>query len=184
MQPFAIIDFFNEIGKPVLDIRQSPVFPEIDLFCFQGFDEALGGRVVVRVSFSGHADPETILQQGLHIFVGGILNAPVRVVDDPLWGITMRNGHPQSFQAKRCIDVLGDGISHGPAGEEVQDDRQIHEAALDADVGNVTRPGLVWGGDGQVPQQVGIGPIGMIAVCRANPSASGLPDQSPLPHDA
>ena len=42
MQPFAIIDFFNEIGKPVLDIRQSPVFPEIDLFGFQGFDEALG----------------------------------------------------------------------------------------------------------------------------------------------
>ena len=72
----------------------------------------------------------------------------------------MRNGHPKSFQAKRCIDVRGDGISYGPAGEEVQDDRQIHEAALDADVGDVRRPDLVWTRDGQVLHEVGINPMG------------------------
>jgi hypothetical protein len=27
MQPLAIIDFFEEIGKSIPDIRQSPVFP-------------------------------------------------------------------------------------------------------------------------------------------------------------
>ena len=105
MQPFAIIDFFDEIGKPVLDIRQSPVFPEIDLFGFQGFDEALGGRVVVGVSLSGHADPEAVFQQHLYVVAGGILNTPVGLVNDSLRGITMCNGHPESFQTKRCIDV-------------------------------------------------------------------------------
>jgi hypothetical protein len=30
---------------------------EIDLFGFQGFDEALGGRIVVGISLSRHADP-------------------------------------------------------------------------------------------------------------------------------
>ena len=41
MQPRKIIDFFDEIGKPVLDIRQSPVFPEIDLF----------GRGIVKLTY-------------------------------------------------------------------------------------------------------------------------------------
>jgi hypothetical protein len=105
MQPLVIIDFFGEEGKPDLGIRQSPVFPEIDLFCLQGFDEALGGRIVVGISLSRHADPEAVLQQHLHVVVGGILNAPVGVVNDPLRGIAMRNDHPESFQAKRCIDI-------------------------------------------------------------------------------
>jgi len=184
VQPLAIIDFFDEEGKPDLDIRQSAVFPEIDLFGFQGFDEALGGCIVVGVSLSRHADPEAVLQQHLDVVMGGILDTPVGVVDDPLRGIAMRNGHPESFQAKRCIDVRGDGISYGPAGEEVQDDCQVHEAVLDADVGDVRRPDLVWTRDGQVLHQIGINPMGVVAVCRANPSALGLPDQSSLAHDA
>lgn len=162
MQPFAIIDFLDEEGKPDLDIGQSPVFTEVDLFGFQGFDEALGGRIVVGVSLSGHADPEAVLQQHLHVVVGGILNAPVGVVDDPLRGIAMRNGHPEGFQAKRGVDIRGDGISCGPAGEEVQDDRQIHEAPLDGDVGDIRHPDLVWTRDGQVLHQVGINPMGWL----------------------
>jgi hypothetical protein len=150
MQPFTIIDFFDEERKPVLDILQSPVFPEIDLFGFQGFDEALGGCIVVRISLSRHADPEAVLEQHCHVVVGSILDTPIRVVDDPLRGMTMRYDHPESFQAKRGIHVRGDGIPHGPAGEEIQDDRQIHEAALDADVGDVHRPNLVWPRDSQV----------------------------------
>jgi len=71
-----------------------------------------------------------MFQQGLHIFVGGILNAPIGVVNDPLRGIAMRNGHPENFQVRRCIDVRGDGISNGPEGEEVHDDRQILFALL------------------------------------------------------
>ena len=144
MQPLAIIDFFDEEEKPDLDIRQSAVFPEIDLFGFQGFDEALGGCIVVGVSLSRHADPEAVLQQHIDVVMGGILDTPVGVVDDPLRRIAMHNGHSESFQAKRCIDVRGDGISYGPAGEEVQDDCQVHEAVLDADVGDVPppRPGL------------------------------------------
>jgi len=184
MQPLAIIDFLDEEGKPDLNILQSPVFPEIDLFGFQGFDEALGGRIVVGVSFSGHADPEAVFQQHLHVVAGGILNAPVGMMDDPLRGIAMCDGHPESIKAKRCIDVRGDGISYGPASEEVQDDRQVHEAVLDTDVGDVRHPDLVWTRDGQVLHQVGINPMGVVAVCRANPSALGLPDQSSLTHDA
>jgi hypothetical protein len=44
----------DEKGKSHLDIRQSPIFPEINLFGFKGFDEALGGRIVVGTSLSIH----------------------------------------------------------------------------------------------------------------------------------
>lgn len=184
MQPLAIINFFDEERKPVLDILQSSVFPEIDLLGFQGFDEAFGGRIVVGISFSGHADPEAVLQQHLDVVVGGILNTPVGVVNDPLRGIAMHNGHPEGFQAKHGIDVRGDGISYGPAGKEIQNDCQIHETVLGGDVSDICRPDLIWIRDSQVPHQVGINSMGVIAVRRMNPSAPGLPDQSSLAHDA
>lgn len=88
MQSLAIIDFFDEEGKPVLDILESPVFPEIDLFGFEGFDEAFGGSVFIGIPFTGHADPEAVVQQHLHVVVGGILNPPVGVMDDPFRGMT------------------------------------------------------------------------------------------------
>jgi hypothetical protein len=89
MQPLAIIDFFDEIGKPILDVRQSPVFTEIDLFGLEGLDEALGGGIVVGIPLSGHADTEAVFQQHLHVVEGGILDTPVGMVDDLLRGIAM-----------------------------------------------------------------------------------------------
>src|SRR5450756_2115635 len=88
-----------------------------------------------------------VLQQHIDVVMGGILDTPVGAVDDPLRRIAMCNGHSESFQAKRCIDVRGDGISYCPAGEEVQDDCQVHEAVLDADVGDVRRPCLLYTSD-------------------------------------
>ena len=97
MQPLAVINLFDEVGKSVLDISQSPVFPEIDLLGLQGFDEALGGGVVVRGSLPRHADSEAVLQQRVHVGLGSILNPPVGVVDDPIRGVALRNGHPKSL---------------------------------------------------------------------------------------
>jgi hypothetical protein len=70
MQPLAIVDFFDEEGKPALDIVHRPVFPEVDLLGLQGLEEALGGRVVVGVTFPGHADPEAVLKKRVHVVVG------------------------------------------------------------------------------------------------------------------
>jgi hypothetical protein len=48
MQPLVIIDFFDEERKPDFDIRKSLVFPEIDLFGFQGLDESPGSPGGIR----------------------------------------------------------------------------------------------------------------------------------------
>ena len=95
MQPLAIVNFFDEEGKPVLDIVHRPVFPEVDLLGLQGLEEALGGRVVVGVAFPGHADPEAVMKKRVHVVVGRILDSPVGVMNDPRWGSAKRNGHPE-----------------------------------------------------------------------------------------
>lgn len=65
MQPFAVVHFLNERGKPNLEIFHNPVFPEIDLFVLLTFDEALSGGIVVRISLPGHADPEAVVEEHL-----------------------------------------------------------------------------------------------------------------------
>ena len=106
--------------------------------------------------------------------MGGILDAPIGVVDDPCRGSAKRKGHPEGLQAQGRVDVAREGIAHDPAGKEIQDDRQIHEAALDADVGDIGHPDLVGTRDEQVLHEVGIDPMGMVAVRGAYPAALGL----------
>lgn len=93
-----IVHLFYEIRKPELDIGQCPVFPEVDLFCFQSFHEALGRSIVVRIPLPGHADLESILQQDIHIVMGGILHSLVGMVDDSFLRLPVYYGHHQCFQ--------------------------------------------------------------------------------------
>ena len=69
MQPLVIINFLNEVGKPILDIAHGSIFPEVDLLGFQGFDETLRRRVVVRIPLGGHANEEAVLMENLHVVV-------------------------------------------------------------------------------------------------------------------
>jgi len=143
MQPFAIVDFFDEIGKPVLDIDDGPVFPEIDLLSFEGFHETFGNGVIVRIAPSGHADLEATDKKRVHVVMGGILDPLVRVMDDPFRGFARPDRHIKCLQAKGRIDETGDGISDGLAGKQIQDDRQVHKRGLDGDVGDIRYPHLV-----------------------------------------
>lgn len=184
MQPLAIINVLEEVGKTILDIGHRPVLPEVDLLGLQGLDEALGRRIVVGVAFAGHADAEAVCKQLLHVVSGGILDPAIGVVDDPCRGSAKRQGHPEGLQAQGRVDAVGQGIAHDPAGKQIQDDRQIHEAAQDADVGDVGHPELVGARDQQVLREVRIDPMGMFAVRGADPAALGLSQQSLLAHDA
>ena len=174
MQPLAIVNVFDEEGKPVLDIVHRPVIPEVDLLGLQGLEEALGGRVVIGVAFPGHADPEAVMKERVHVVVGGILDPPIGVMNDSCRGIALSKGHPKGFQAQGRVDVARKRLADGPACEEVQDDRQVHEAALDADVGDIGHPDLIGSRNQQVLHEVGINPMRVVAVCGANPSALGL----------
>ena len=174
MQPLVIINFLDEMGKPILDIVHGSIFPEIDLLGFQGFDETLNRRVVVRIPLAGHADAEAVLMEDIHIVTRGILNTPIGVMNDSCRGFALDKGHPECLQAKGRVDSLGKGISHHPAGKEIQQDGKINKAAQDADVGQIGHPELIGSCDQQVGHEVGIDPMGMVAVSGANPTAPGF----------
>ena len=65
-------------------------------------------------------------------------------------------------------------MAHGSAGKEVQDHCQVHEAALNADVGDIGHPDLVGTRDEQVLHEVGIHPMGVVAVRGTDPTVPEL----------
>ena len=75
----------------------------------------------------------------------------------------------------KAVSMLRESaLPDGPAGKEVQDDCQVHEAAPDADVGEIGHPDLVRARDEQVLREVGIDTMGVVAVRGANPAALGF----------
>lgn len=61
MQPLAIVNLFDKIGKLPFHIVETLVLPEVDLFDLQGLHETLDDGVVIGVAFSGHADQAAVL---------------------------------------------------------------------------------------------------------------------------
>ena len=102
-----------------------------------GFEEALGGRVVVGVAFSGHTGAEAVMKKRVHVVVGRILDTPIGVINDSCRGIALSKGHPKGLHAQGRVDVARKRLPDVPAGKQVQDDRQVYGAAPDADVGDI-----------------------------------------------
>ncbi len=134
MQPLVIINFLDEVGKTILGIVHGSIFPEIDLLVFQGFDETLNRRIVVRIPLAGHADAKAMLIEDLHVVIRCILNTPIGVMNDSCRGLALDKSHLEGLQAQGRVDSLGKRISHHPAGKEIQEDGKIYKAAQDADV--------------------------------------------------
>lgn len=101
VQPFLIIHVLDEVGKSPLGIFHRLILPEIDLLGLEGFDEALGRSVVVRVTFAGHTDPKLIRPQDVDILMGCILHASIRVMDD-----SRRRVSPLESHLKCCQHYL------------------------------------------------------------------------------
>jgi hypothetical protein len=128
-------------------------------------------------------DPEAVLEKHPHIVMRGVLDAPIGVMDDPLGGMAIDNGHLKSLQAQGGIDMAGNGIAHGSASEDVQDDRQIDEGTADADIGNIRHPCLVGTGHREVLQEIGIDPVAVVAVGGPDPAAFWFLEQTAFAHD-
>jgi len=112
MQSLSIIHRFQEIGNPFLDIREVPVFPEVNFFRFQGLEETLGGGVVVRVAFPGHTDLKTADLKPSGVIAGCILHPAVGMVDYSRSGVSSTNGHIQGDRLFRSFPLpAGHSIS-------------------------------------------------------------------------
>lgn len=69
----------------------------------------------------------------------------------------------QAVQNECFINSAGELKVHDVAAVPVDDDEEVHESFLHANIGYIHAPDLVWLDDGQVPQQVGTNILSMIA---------------------
>jgi hypothetical protein len=137
MQPLVIINLLKKVGKPILDIVQGSIFPEINLLGFQGFDKTLSRCIGVGISLVGHTDAKAMLIEDLHIIARCLLNPPIGVMNDSCRGLALGKGHPEGLQAQGRVDSLGKRIFHHPAGKEIQQDGKT-----DIEPPTTTRPGI------------------------------------------
>ena len=77
MKPSGIVDVIDEVGHIGDDVRERFVVTDIDSFDLQGLHEALGFRVVIRISAPAHGAAQSMRHEDIPISLGGVLGASV-----------------------------------------------------------------------------------------------------------
>lgn len=113
------------------------VIAQVDFFIFQGTDKAFGLCVVIGVALAAHADADAILFKQIGIFAGGILDAPVRMMDEAFWNISIAKSHSQSCQREIRGQISLQCPAYTAAAEGVEHDGQVDEFAKQPYVSDV-----------------------------------------------
>ena len=138
-----IIEHFHVLKDVLSRLVPCAVLALIDELSLQCAEETLDTGIVPTVSPSRHAAGHAVVGEPLLLCRGGILAAPIRVVQQPRFGGAMADRHRQrllrEITGKPRLQRPAD---HG-AGVEVEDHRQIEPALRGPDIGDVPSPYLV-----------------------------------------
>lgn len=88
MQPLLIVHIIDELANLPLGVPERLVLVEIDLLPLQGFEEAFGLGIVIRVALGRHADVGANSKQAFRIAGARILHAAIGIMDQPGRGLT------------------------------------------------------------------------------------------------
>jgi hypothetical protein len=92
------------------------------------------------------------------------------MMDQAFGRLPLRESDFQSGQGQACIDVAGKMPADTAAGEGVQNRRQIAEPTGQADIREVSDPGLIQSRQFDALEQVWIGAVGMMTIRRDDES--------------
>ena len=162
MKPFVVVDDFDKTLDVGIGLRDRVIFVEVNLLGLNGFHKGFCHCVVIRIAFATHADSNLVIVEDLDIFITGVLNSPVGVMDQVWLHIPLFNRHPQGRQRQGCIDVVGQGPSDDTSAEGIQDHREVDELAEQTYVGDVCSPELIWTHRNQVLGKVRVDSEGML----------------------
>lgn len=105
MKALLIVDRLDEVTESGMGFGQGPVVFQIDLLAFQGFEEALGLGILVRVAGGRHADLGTDRTQSLDRGLAGIVDTAISVMDQARGGLAQRDRLLHGRQGQRGIDA-------------------------------------------------------------------------------
>ena len=131
---------------------------QIHLLVFDALPESFHEHVVAPAAFPVHADLNAVVFQEPRELLAGEL-APLIGVEDVGRAIA-GHGLLDRLQTEVGRQRVGQPPRQHPATRPVQDRKQIHEAPLHRNVGDIGRPDMIGRDDRQIAQQIGIDRMG------------------------
>lgn len=116
---------------------------QMDTFTFKAREEIFGNSVVIRVALAAHALSKAVPFKCDAIGVGGILNASVRVKNQPGGGFFPPHSHFQGGQSEAGVDALREGVTDNFAGAKVFYDSKVQPSLTGRDIGDIANPSHV-----------------------------------------
>ena len=125
MEPFTVIkhlDVIHDIPPDIISCHFPPVGHTLG---FQSAEKPLGHGVIQAVSRPGHAAYYAVALQQSSVFVAGILDATIRVVNKPGLRFPSPHSHEKSLYYQLYRNGPGQGPAHHFAGIEVHDHGEV-----------------------------------------------------------
>lgn len=145
MQPLMVVHIFNKVAYVPECIFKCLIFIEIYLLDLQCFYKTLSKSIVIRISFSRHADLDVMRLKTVYIILGRILNALIRMMNKTLKGIPWNGSSmplPEHSWPDRFLcscSAPTDALS----AVEIQDNREKDMLVLQLDISDIRSPCLV-----------------------------------------
>src|SRR5258706_87697 len=98
VQPFLVVDLFEELADGSASVGQVAVFVAQHLFVLERFYERLAGRVVPRIAFARHTDLDAVCFEQVRVVLAGVLRTPIGMMYQPGFGNAARECHTQRGQ--------------------------------------------------------------------------------------
>ncbi len=135
-----IREHFDVLKDVLCRFGPCAVLTMLDALALQCAEETLDTGIVPTVPPTRHAAGHTVCREQLRVCHGGILAAPIRVVQQPGFGGAMADRHCQRLLRKITGEPSPQRPADHGAGVEVEDHRQIEPALRGPDVGDVPGP--------------------------------------------
>ena len=135
-------------------------FVDVDPFILQGAEESFRSGIVQALALAVHTDPDFVFLQQRNIVRVGEMPALIAVDD---FRLATRQGTLKTIDDKGLLQRGRQLVIHNIPTVPVDDDKQVHEAFRHVDIGNVNAPHLIGTLDRQMPQQIGLEELRMVA---------------------
>ena len=155
--PHPVVVFFNVVEKIVGRFGAGGVAAtcggQAHAFAFVGGIEAFHRGVVVGISRAAHARGQAGGRELGAILATGILHAAIAVMQQPVGGAAMLQGHLQGPRGEAGVQGFAGGPAHDAAAPQIQQDRHIQPAFRRPHIGQIGDPRLVHCGGGRLHGQ-------------------------------
>ena len=125
VQPLAIVKALDVFEDFTPGLSSGVPLSLVDQFELEGREEALRDCVVPAVACAAHAAADSVACQQLLIFRAGVLAPAIRVMQQSLRRLPLRQCHVQRFQRKLALQPFVQRPADYPAREQIQDHREI-----------------------------------------------------------